>query len=290
MVATGVVDLALEHVGLAEEPGQLGVPRAPVQRRRRVELGDHPPTEHGDLIGHGERLVLVVGHQDGGRAGTAQHAEDIGPDRGAQRGVERRKRLVEQHDLGFDREGAGQRDPLLLAARELVGVTPAVTGQSDELEQLVDPRHSVGAPRKAEAHVATHAQVGEQGALLGDVADAAVLRGHEPLAGVVDDLVPQPDLALVRALEPRNDPQQSRLAAAGRAEDRGERPVRDGQIEPARARGCGPNDLATPWIRRSFTPPPVSWAPARARAHRPGPLSRAGGRTTGRGRSRARPR
>ena len=101
-------------------------PGRAVQRRRGVQLGDDALAQHGHLVGHGERLVLVVRHQDGGRPRLAQHVEDVGPDGGAHGGVERREGLVEQHDLGLDGQGPGQRDPLLLAPRELVRVTPAV--------------------------------------------------------------------------------------------------------------------------------------------------------------------
>ena len=36
-------------------------------------------------------------------------------------------------------EGAGDRDPLLLAARQLVGAVPGTLAQADELEQVLDP-------------------------------------------------------------------------------------------------------------------------------------------------------
>ena len=132
-----------------------------------------------------------MGHQDGRRAGTPQHPEHVGTDRGAQRRIERRKRLVEQHDLGLDRQGTSQRDPLLLAARQLVRVALSVARETHELEQLVNPLAPLRTAGKAERHVAPHAQVREQGPLLRHVADAAVLGGHEPVARVVDDLLSQ---------------------------------------------------------------------------------------------------
>ena len=67
----------------------------------------------------------------------------------AQLRVERGERLVQQHDLGFDRERAGQGDALLLAAGELVGIAAREPAEADELEQLVDslPRAARGSPK-----------------------------------------------------------------------------------------------------------------------------------------------
>ena len=75
---------------------------------------------------------------------------DLLADARAQRRVERGERLVEQHDLGLDRERAGERDALLLAARELVGIASAEAGEPDELEQLADAparRAARGSPK-----------------------------------------------------------------------------------------------------------------------------------------------
>src|SRR5205807_9967695 len=46
------------------------------------------------------------------------------------------------HEIGIDRDGAGEPDPLALAAGELVRV-PArgIGGQADDAEQLADARH-----------------------------------------------------------------------------------------------------------------------------------------------------
>jgi hypothetical protein len=79
---------------------------------------------------------------------------------------------------------AGQRDPLLLAAGELMRVTPAEPAQPDRLEQGVDLAAAALAGGQPEADVARHRQVREQAAFLRDVADPAPLR-WEVDAGVV---------------------------------------------------------------------------------------------------------
>jgi hypothetical protein len=69
-------------------------------------------------------------------------------------GVERRGRLVEQHQLGLHRERARDRDPLLLAAGELRGVGVELVGEPDAVEQLAaraGARSSRGFPSRGSA-------------------------------------------------------------------------------------------------------------------------------------------
>ena len=56
---------------------------------------------------------------------------------GADVGVERAERLVEQQHARLDRERAGERHALALAARELRRVALVEAAEADELEQLV---------------------------------------------------------------------------------------------------------------------------------------------------------
>ena len=76
---------------------------------------DHP-------VADGQRLGLVVGHEDRGGAGLPQHADQLGPDLRAQVLVERGERLVEEYHGRPGREGPRQRHPLLLTAGQLVRV------------------------------------------------------------------------------------------------------------------------------------------------------------------------
>ena len=55
-------------------------------------------------------------------------------------GVERARRLVEEHELGLHGEGARDRDALLLAAGELRGVGVRLVGEPDAVEQLAGAR------------------------------------------------------------------------------------------------------------------------------------------------------
>ena len=60
------------------------------------------------------------------------------------------ERFVEQQDVGLARERACQRDPLPLAARELVRTTIDVTGQVHQRQELPRPRRPFAAPAMPE--------------------------------------------------------------------------------------------------------------------------------------------
>jgi hypothetical protein len=167
-----------------------------------------------------------VGDQHRGRAGLAQQALDVGPDGGAQAGVERPERLVEQDQAGLDGQRPGQCDPLLLATGELVRVAAAQAGQADRLQQVADGRAAALPPGQPEPDVGGHREVREQAALLRHVADAAAL-GRLIAAGTVHDGAAEGEQAAVGVLEAGDHPQQRGLATARRAQDGGQRVRRD---------------------------------------------------------------
>ena len=53
--------------------------------------------------------------------------------------IERAERLVEEEHARPIDEGAGKRDALPLAARQLAGLPPLIAGQADHVERLADP-------------------------------------------------------------------------------------------------------------------------------------------------------
>ena len=91
----------------------------------------------------------------------------------AQRGIQAGEGLVEQDDARSRRERPGERDAPLLAAGELVrGALGIAVIQADQLERLGDPGPPLALrAREPEADVLAGAEVGKQGAFLGDVAD-----------------------------------------------------------------------------------------------------------------------
>ena len=136
--------------------------------------------QHRDPVGDVERLLLVVGDQDGGDVDLVVEAAQPRPQVRADLGVEGAERLVEQQHLRVDGERAGQRHPLALAAGELGRVAVLEAVQPDDLEQLVDAALDLGlgplADRQAERDVVAHRHVLERRVVLEDEADAALLR------------------------------------------------------------------------------------------------------------------
>ncbi len=90
---------------------------------------DHREVVADEEVGEAE-LVLQVAHQ----------IEDLR----LHRDVERRGRLVADDELGFRGQRARDRDPLPLAAGELVRIFQAVIGmQPDQAEEFADPRPDI---------------------------------------------------------------------------------------------------------------------------------------------------
>ena len=78
-----------------------------------------------------------MGDEQGGDPEPLLEAADLGPQLGADAGVERRQRLVEQQDRRLDRERTGDRHALLLPARQLVRIAVGGLREPDQLQQLI---------------------------------------------------------------------------------------------------------------------------------------------------------
>ena len=151
----------------------------------RADLLDAALVDDDDLVGDLHRLLLVVRHDDRGHVDLLVQAPQPVAQLLAHARVESAERLVEQQHLRLDRQRAGERHPLALAAGQLRRVAVRPAGQVHQREQLVDALLDLGLRRLAdlqpEADVVAHAHVLERGVVLEDEADAAVLRlqaGH----------------------------------------------------------------------------------------------------------------
>jgi len=133
---------------------------------------------------------------------------------------------------------AGDRDPLLLAARQLVGEAQPVAVQVDlcQRRQRQPPRlagpDAVQLQRQAD--VLRCREAGQQVQVLEDVADpaAAQRRQRHPAAGAQRRALHH-DLAPGRAVQPAGQVEQGGLARARRSHHRHQLALLDGQRHPA---------------------------------------------------------
>jgi hypothetical protein len=117
-------------------------------------LDESAVAEDADLVGERECLLLVVGDEQRGGACRSERGLDVDAQAGAKRRVERAEGLVEQDRLRGGRQCAGEFDPLLLAAGELVREMLAETGEPDQLEQLLYASFASAPPGESEGDVA----------------------------------------------------------------------------------------------------------------------------------------
>src|SRR5438876_1293984 len=120
--------------------------------RDAAELDDGPEVHHGDVIGEVAHDGEIVRDEDQrGAPGGLQFPEQI-DDRRLDRDVERRDGLVRDDDVGIARQRARDRDPLLLASRQLAGLAPRqLRRELHDLEQARDAGPRVGRRALAQA-------------------------------------------------------------------------------------------------------------------------------------------
>ena len=124
--------------------------RAVVQLGRRGDLLETPGRHHADPVAHRERLLLVVGDEQGRDPDHDLDPADLLTQLAADLRVERRQRLVEEQDAGLDRERRARSATAAAAARHLVRVAVRLRAEADEVERLLGlplPRGAVDTPQ-----------------------------------------------------------------------------------------------------------------------------------------------
>src|SRR6516164_2275718 len=151
----------------------------------RTVFGDLAAIHEEDMIGDVASKADLVGDDDHCRAvlGELTHYREHLSN---ELGVERRRDLVEQHNLGLHRQRSSDRDTLCLATRELVRVAVLLAGQPDFLEQRASEVRGGAAGYAFDRHRAFHhvlqrRHMREQFELLEDHADPRSVLG-EPTA------------------------------------------------------------------------------------------------------------
>jgi hypothetical protein len=112
----GRFELAVEKAHLADEIGDKSGLGPGVDIDGRADLLDYALVHHHDPVGHGQRLLLVVGDHDGGDAEAALKLANLFAKVHPDPGVECRQGLVEQQKARRGGERPRQRHPLLLPA------------------------------------------------------------------------------------------------------------------------------------------------------------------------------
>jgi len=157
--------------------GDEAVHRLVVEFHGHSHLLEDALVEHGNPVRDGVGLFLVVGDEDGGEREFALQVENLAAHLHAQVGVEVRERLIEQEHAGFDDDGAGEGDALLLTAGQLRGTPLGKLQESDHVECGVDALRDLGRGRpaffQAEGDVPAHRHVRPQRIGLEHHADVA---------------------------------------------------------------------------------------------------------------------
>ena len=109
----------LHQVGVPDEAGDEAGGRTLVDLERGADLLQPSARHHPDAVAHGQRLALVVGDVDEGRAQAPLEPLQLLLELEAELQVEGGQRLVEEEDAWLVDEGAREGDPLLLAAGQL---------------------------------------------------------------------------------------------------------------------------------------------------------------------------
>ena len=168
------------------------------------------------------------------------------------RAIDGGERLVEQQHGGLARQRPGQRHPLTFAAGQFVRPPVDLPGQVDQSQQRAPRARAVrraGRCPSAVDHVARGGQVREERVFLEDEPDRAAMRRRERARGRVGPrLGARSHGGMRRPVEAGDAPQDGRLAAAGRTEDREHvaRAARERDVERNRRRPDASVDRQAP--------------------------------------------
>ena len=130
--------------------------------------------------------------------------------------IEVGKRFIEKNHAGCRCKSASQGQPLTLPAGELMGKTLVQISKPHQVEQ---PARTavVLAGTQAKASVLPGGEMGKQGIVLEDHADATAL-WRQPATGPGNSAFLQPNLTTIGTFKTSNQPKQGCLAATRRSE------------------------------------------------------------------------
>jgi polar amino acid transport system ATP-binding protein len=214
---------------------RVAIARAFAGQPRALQLDEVTSALDPELVGEVLRAVRDL-KEDGMTMVIATHEMAFARDVADQLGIEGAGDLVEEHRAGAAGEGAGDRDPLLLAAGKVVGPVVLAAGETEAGKHRPPPllglgaRFAVGAAL-AEDDVLQRGHVGEEVVGLEDEPEAAANRDRVD-GRIGDRLAVEEDVAIVDVLEQVDAAQQGRLARARGADQRHRFVLAHGQVDP----------------------------------------------------------
>ena len=192
-----------------------------------VRDAGRPAREQQNTVGEIDRLLEIVRDQHRGGAGLDEDALELVAHEQRHLVVERRERLVEKQDFRLDHERAHDRDQLLLAARQLIGIALEVDLDAEMGDQPLGARAPLGLRQLHQLErildVVDRAQPRKQ--------RLAIILEHVAELDVAQRLAVEQDFAGIGRDEPGDHVDQRALAAAVRAEHRDELAARDIEVE-----------------------------------------------------------
>ncbi len=103
-----------------------------------IELSDGAVIQHDDAITHRQRLRLTAGDMQEGHAEALADMAQLAAHAGAQIGIQRTQRLIQQHQVRLRDQGAREGHALALAAGNLMHTAILQPGQPDQPDDRRD--------------------------------------------------------------------------------------------------------------------------------------------------------
>ncbi len=206
-----------------------------VQLVGRVELLESPGLEHRHPVAQIERLLLLVGDEDGRDPDPLDERPQLAPGALAQRRVQVGQRLVQEQHSRLPSERAREGHALLLPPRELLHAPPLEPLEAHQPEDLRHLGVVRAPPGESKRDVLSDVEVGEQRVMLEHHPTASLCRRHRRHV-----LPREHDATGVGGLEPSQQAQHCGLAAARRAEQHENLAARDFQREGSDGHGVRP--------------------------------------------------
>ncbi len=212
-------DLPAADVREAEKARDVLVRRARPQLVGRALLHEPPGAHDRHAVAERERFRLVVGDVESGHRECVEQLPEVVEQAVAEAPVERAERLVQQKDARRRCERAGERDPLLLTARQRRDRPALEARETDEFEHLahagLDGIGRIAPHPQPERDVPEDVAMLKERVILEHQSDPAPVRRH------CSEIFPgEQDATRIRLLQPGDHAQQRALPGAARTEDR----------------------------------------------------------------------